>query len=31
MSNNKQWIPEILYEEAEEGLSSHIPLINVPD
>ena len=29
MSNN--WIPEIMYEEAEEGLSSHIPFIMVPN
>lgn len=24
------WIPEITYEEAEEGLTSHIPFIAVP-
>ena len=30
MSNNN-WIPEIMYEEAEEGLSSHIPFIMVPN
>ena len=29
MSNNS-WIPEIMYEETEEGLSSHIPFIMVP-
>lgn len=29
---SKRWIPEIMYEEAgEEGLSSHIPFIPVPD
>ena len=28
MSNN--WIPEIMYEETDEGLSSHIPFIMVP-
>ena len=26
----KKWIPEIMYEEAEEGSSSHIPFIMVP-
>ena len=33
MSEEKSnWIPEILYEEAEEGgLSSHIPFIQVPE
>jgi hypothetical protein len=25
-----QWIPEICYEDSEEGLSSHIPFIQVP-
>jgi hypothetical protein len=30
MTKSTQWVPEILYEETEEGLSSHIPLINVP-
>tara|TARA_R110001592_G_scaffold350819_2_gene647283 strand:- start:4644 stop:4994 length:351 start_codon:yes stop_codon:yes gene_type:complete len=29
MSNNN-WIPEIMYEESDEGLSSHIPFIMVP-
>tara|TARA_R110001606_G_scaffold342086_1_gene490453 strand:- start:519 stop:866 length:348 start_codon:yes stop_codon:yes gene_type:complete len=28
MSNS--WIPEIMYEETDEGLSSHIPFIMVP-
>jgi len=28
MSQN--WIPEIMYEETDEGLSSHIPFIMVP-
>ena len=28
MSN---WIPEIMYEETEEGTSSHIPFIMVPN
>ena len=33
MSNEKsQWIPEIMYEDAEDGgLTSHIPFIQVPD
>ena len=31
MSDNKPWIPEICYEEAEDGLSSHIPFVSVPD
>ena len=25
-----RWIPEIMYEEASEGISSHIPFIQVP-
>ena len=25
-----QWIPEIMYEESEDGISSHIPFIMVP-
>ena len=25
-----QWIPEIYYEETDEGLTSHIPFISVP-
>ena len=28
MSNN--WIPEIMYEESDDGISSHIPFIMVP-
>ena len=29
---NNQWIPEIYYEEADEnGLTSHIPFVAVPD
>ena len=31
MSKDSKWIPEILYEDAEDGgLSSHIPFIQVP-
>ena len=33
MTDNKvktSWIPEIMYEEASEGISSHIPFIQVP-
>ena len=26
-----RWIPEIMYEEAEEGLTSNIPFIQVPE
>mgnify|MGYP001403758304 CR=1 FL=1 len=28
--NQRNWIPEIYYEETEEGLTSHIPFISVP-
>ena len=28
--SNQNWIPEICYEEGSEGLSSHIPFIQVP-
>jgi len=28
---NKNWVPEILYEETEEGGSSSLPFIMVPD
>ncbi len=31
MNANKQWVPEIYYEETEEGLTSHIPFISVPE
>ena len=27
---SKNWIPEIMYEESDEGTSSHIPFIMVP-
>lgn len=27
---NKQWVPEIYYEEMDGGLTSHIPFISVP-
>lgn len=27
---SKNWIPEIMYEESEEGMTSHIPFIPVP-
>jgi hypothetical protein len=27
---SKNWIPEIMYEESDHGLSSHIPFIEVP-
>ena len=28
--NQRNWIPEIYYEESEEGITSHIPFISVP-
>ena len=28
--NQKNWIPEIYYEEDQDGLTSHIPFISVP-
>lgn len=28
---NKNWIPEIYYEEEDNGMTSHIPFITVPD
>ena len=28
--NSSEWIPEIMYEEDPEGISSHIPFIMVP-
>ena len=32
MSENKRnWVPEIVYEEGQDGLSSHIPFIHVPE
>ena len=31
MSEERQWVPEICYEEVEDGLTSHIPFIEVPD
>ena len=31
MSDNpRNWIPEIYYEETDEGITSHIPFISVP-
>ena len=27
---NQSWIPEIMYEESEDGISTHIPFIMVP-
>jgi hypothetical protein len=29
-SREKHWIPEICYEESDEGITSNIPFINVP-
>lgn len=32
MTQNKtNWIPEIVYEETADGVTSHIPFINVPE
>ncbi len=31
MSDTMRWIPEIVYEEADDGLTSNIPFISVPD
>lgn len=28
--SKKQWIPEIYYEDAEDGVTNHIPFISVP-
>ena len=28
--SSKHWIPEIMYEETDEGMTSHIPFIMVP-
>ena len=30
MDNSLRWIPEIVYEEADDGLTSNIPFISVP-
>ena len=30
MKSKPNWIPEIFYEEAEEGLTSNIPFVQVP-
>ena len=30
MSTGKNWVPEIMYEEVDDGMSSHIPFIPVP-
>ena len=29
-SRANKWIPEIFYEDVEDGLTSHIPFIQVP-
>ena len=29
--NSMMWVPQICYEEVEEGVTSNIPFINVPD
>lgn len=30
MSKKKQWIPEIYYEDTDDGVTNHIPFISVP-
>ena len=30
-AQKSNWIPEIVYEETADGLTSHIPFINVPE
>lgn len=30
-NTNKNWLPEIVYEEIEDGVSSKIPFIHIPD
>ena len=30
MSNQNNWIPEIMYEDSDDGLSSNIPFVMVP-
>ena len=31
MNRNSKWVPEIMYEEADGGMSSKIPFIQVPE
>jgi len=31
MSINSDWVPEILYEDSDDGLTSNIPFIQVPE
>jgi len=31
MNEERQWVPEICYEEVEDGLTSHIPFIEPPN
>ena len=31
MSNSSSWVPEIMYEEAQDGESSQLPFVMVPD
>jgi hypothetical protein len=31
MTNKSRWVPEIMYEEVEDGLTSSIPFIQVPE
>ena len=29
--NNNHWVPEIVYEEVDDGITSNIPFVSVPD
>ena len=31
MNDSMSWIPEIVYEEADDGLTSNIPFVSVPE
>lgn len=31
MSNNHRWIPEIFYEEKNDGMTQGLPFVNVPE
>ena len=30
-SNKRKWVPEIFYEEGEEGLAGNLPFVQIPD
>jgi len=31
MNTTQHWVPEIVYEDSEDGISSHIPFVMVPE